>query len=43
MESIVGKGETAGDQHFLSFSHNALKRLLSQGWNNPGSFGKVNT
>ena len=31
VENIVGKGENASYQHFLLFSHNVFKRLLSQG------------
>ena len=30
VENIVGKGENAGNQHFL-LSHNVFKRLFSQG------------
>ena len=30
VENIVGKGENAGYQHVFPFSHNVLKRHLSQ-------------
>ena len=39
VENIVGKGENAGYKHF-SFSHNVFKRLLFQGREKFGLFGK---
>ena len=38
-ETIVGKGENAGYQHF-SFPHNVFRRPISQGCENQGLFGK---
>ena len=31
MENIVGKGENAGNQHFLLFPHNGFETPLFQG------------
>ena len=31
IENIVGKGENAGNQHFLLFPHNVFYGLLSHG------------
>ena len=38
-ENIVGKGENAGNQHFLLFPH-VFKRHLPEGHKNEGLFGK---
>ena len=40
VKNTVGRGENAGSQHFLRFSHNVFKSCLFQRCSKSGLFGK---